>query len=374
MHRALYAAFDAVPSRKGAGVHIERFAGALFERYGGGALYALAPPGAPLRQRDGPVEAVRFQAREKGLIARAGAFARRLGRLVDELEPSLELCHFRDPWSAAPILFRDRAYAAVYEVNGLPSVELPARLAGVPASAVRRIRRLEDRCLAAADRIVVPSPVTADYLVTRGVASAKLDVIPNGADPPPPAARPPRAPARYAIYVGALQPWQGMHTLLRAFARLDGVDLVIATPRRDRAVRRYERMAARLGLTPLWLHGLDAGELAPWLQHADLSVAPLSDCERNSRQGCAPLKILESMAAGVPLVASELASVRAIVEDDAVLVPPDRPAELARAIRAVLADPAGAAELAERGSRRVARDLSWSQAASRLELVYGSLA
>jgi hypothetical protein len=124
--------FDAVPSLKGAGVHIEQFAGTRFRRFDGGVLCSLAPPGAPLRQRDGAVDAVRFQAQERGLLARAGAFARRLGRLVDALESSLELCHFRDPWSAAPILFRRRRYATVYEVNGLPSVELPARFRDVP--------------------------------------------------------------------------------------------------------------------------------------------------------------------------------------------------------------------------------------------------
>ena len=43
-HRALYAAFDAVPSRKGAGVHIEQFAGTLFRRFGGGLpVLRLAP-------------------------------------------------------------------------------------------------------------------------------------------------------------------------------------------------------------------------------------------------------------------------------------------------------------------------------------------
>ena len=41
-HRALYAAFDAVPSRKGAGVHIEQFAGTLFRRFGGGLPRAAA--------------------------------------------------------------------------------------------------------------------------------------------------------------------------------------------------------------------------------------------------------------------------------------------------------------------------------------------
>jgi glycosyltransferase involved in cell wall biosynthesis len=126
----------------------------------------------------------------------------------------------------------------------------------------------------------------------------------------------------------------------------------------------------------VWLHELGATDLAPWLQHAELSVAPLSDCERNSRQGCAPLKLLESMAAGVPVVASDLASVTAIAADGehGLLVPPDRPAELARAIRTLLADPAAAAAMGARGRRKVTRELTWRHSARRLDLVYGSLA
>ena len=39
--RALYAAFDRFPTRKGASTHIARFAPALFEEYGGGLLYVV---------------------------------------------------------------------------------------------------------------------------------------------------------------------------------------------------------------------------------------------------------------------------------------------------------------------------------------------
>ena len=43
--RALYAAFDRFPTRKGSGVHIARFSRALFDWAGGGVLYALGGSG-----------------------------------------------------------------------------------------------------------------------------------------------------------------------------------------------------------------------------------------------------------------------------------------------------------------------------------------
>ena len=57
--RALYAAFDRFPSRKGSAVHIDRFARALFEHAGGGLLYVLGGEGLPAYQREGEVEIVR---------------------------------------------------------------------------------------------------------------------------------------------------------------------------------------------------------------------------------------------------------------------------------------------------------------------------
>ena len=73
-------------------------------------------------------------------------------------------------------------------------------------------------------------------------------------------------------------------------------------------------------------------------------------------QGCAPLKILESMASGMPVVASDLPAVRELLADGehGRLVAPDRPGELARAIRVLLDFPERRARLAANARR--ARD------------------
>src|SRR5437763_16943611 len=99
-HRALYAAFDRFPSRKGAAIHIDRFARALFTEAGGGLLYVLGTPELPARQfeADG-VEIVRFTPAIDNFLERALRFGDELSRIVDRLEPSLAIAHFRDPWS-----------------------------------------------------------------------------------------------------------------------------------------------------------------------------------------------------------------------------------------------------------------------------------
>lgn len=154
----------------------------------------------------------------------------------------------------------------------------------------------------------------------EGVPAPKIAVVPNGADPVPPLPRPFEAPDAYLIYFGALQPWQGVGTLLRAFARLADLSelrLVVCGSARSRHARAAERLAEKLGVGSrlLWRWELPASELEPWLSNALLSVAPLRACARNVEQGCAPLKVLESLAAGVPVVASDLPPVREIVTD-----------------------------------------------------------
>lgn len=379
-HRALYAAFDRFPTRKGASTHIARFAPALFEEYDGGLLCVLGDERLPLHQVEGDVEIVRFARPFENFLERALAFGDHLARLLDEGGEALEICHFRDPWSGVSILERPHRYATVFEVNALPSVELPYAFPSIAPRTLEKLRAAEDFCLGASDRIVTPSRTTRDFLLQRGVPAEKVAVVPNGADLVPPLPRPFEAPDAYLLYFGALQPWQGVDTLLRAFARLADLEelrLVVCGSARSRPARAAERLAEKLGVgnRVLWRWELPPHELKPWLSNALLTVAPLRAGERNVEQGCAPLKVLESLAAGVPVVASDLPPVREIVTDgvEGRLVPPDRPAELARAIRLLLHLPGVRAAMAGAARDRAARELTWERSLALLKDVYRSL-
>lgn len=377
---SIYAAFDRFPTRKGASTHIARFAPALFRHAGGGLLYVLGDDSMPLRQLEGDVEIVRFHRGIPNFLERAIAFQTQLARVVQAARGSLRLAHFRDPWSGPPLLAADRDWATVFEVNALPSIELPSAFPSLSPRTLAKVRAAELWCLAECDAIVTPSRTTAAMLERLGVAPSKITVIPNGADPIPPQPRPPGAPERYLLYFGAMQPWQGVDTLLRAFARLADLDelrLVVCGSTRSREARRIEALAARLGVAEriLWHWSLDDAELRPWLANAELTVAPLCECARNVEQGCAPLKIVESLAAGVPVVASDLPPVREIMTDrvEGRLVAPDRPSELARAIRVLLHCPGLRAEMSAAAKRRAESSLTWSHSVGTLTALYQRL-
>ena len=378
--RSLYAAFDRFPTRKGASTHIARFAPTLFDYAGGGLLYVLGDDSLPAHQIEEAVEIIRFCEPIPNFLDRAVAFGLRLEGLLEARGQDLQICHFRDPWSGVPILARQRSWATVYEVNALPSIELPCAYPGIAPRTLDKIRASEMFCLHNCDRIVTPSHTTLRMLCELGVDSGKIRVIPNGADLPEPQLRPADAPADYILYFGALQSWQGVDVLLRAFARLadlDALRLVICGSARSRQGRQLERLADRLDIPSriTWHWSLPNAELAPWLAHAQLTVAPLRDCARNVVQGCAPLKILESMAAGVPVIASRLPPVCEILNDgvEGRLVAPDRPDELARAIRVLLAYPQLRSQMAAHGRARVAADFHWPQLLCQLRELYATL-
>lgn len=407
---ALYAAFDRFPTRKGASVHIARFAETLFDEFSGGLLYVLGDEAMPAYQfEEGGVEIVRHIMPNANFLERAVAFSSRLERLLDEIEtreeqtatqndaPSgarnianmttqsvsargLRVCHFRDILSGVPVLTRRRNYKTVFEVNALPSIELPHTYPYISARTMEKIRAREDFCLKNADAIITPSETIRDCVLRRGASPEKVTVIPNGADvssevPP----RPSDAPNdEYIIYFGALQIWQGVGTLLRAFALLGDLEdlrLVICASERSRQTEIYERLAADLELTGrvVWRFNLLKDEIASWVAHAAISVAPLAECGRNVEQGCAPLKILESMAAGVAVVASDLPAVREIIpdEDHGRLVHADRPGELARAIRVLLQYPNERRRLGANAQARIKRQLTWRHATEKLRALYG---
>lgn len=379
-HRAAYVAFDRFPSSKGSAVHIAQMADELFTRYGGGLLGVLGGGGLPRYQREGTREIARFDAPIPNLIDRAEAFS---GWVAAHLRPhwdTLEICHVRDPWSALPAVADGRRHAVVYEVNGLPSIEMSHTWPWAAPSTLGKIRELERFCLERSDAVVVPSRVIGAAVRERGVPEDRIHLVPNGADVPGETERPADAPKRYVVYAGAMQPWQGLDVLMRAFTRLaDLTDLrlVICASVPERRAKPVRRLAERLGAAGRidWRFTLPHHEVAAWLAHAEVSVAPLTGCARNLDQGCAPLKVIESMAAGVPVVASDLPAVRELMADGehGRLVPADRPAELARAVRILLEYPREAAAMGRRGREHIEQSLTWARSRARLAEVYRTL-
>jgi len=333
--KLLYLAPDPVPAPKGASVRIARTVQTLRDL--GHDVETLTPAadgGAPGN----------FLARMLAFRAEAGGWL--AARRADAVQ-------FRSIWEGLPAVAwaRRSGARAIFEAHGFPSVELAYHFPALArhGRVLDKIIAEERRVLEASDAVHVPSLTTARFVRRLGVPAARIHVIPNAVDPAlfaPPSAPPPDAPPFRAVYLGTLSPWQGLGTLLEALAlrrSTAGVELHVVGPQKGawaRALRAHAR-ALRVHHA-LQLSGPVAqADLAPILRTAHVCVAPLADDARNSLQGCCPIKLLEYMAAGRPILATRLPVVEEIVEHGVTgyLVQPGSAAALADGLRWMLAHP-----------------------------------
>ncbi|HUR62104.1 MAG TPA: glycosyltransferase [Candidatus Thermoplasmatota archaeon] len=241
-------------------------------------------------------------------------------------------------------------------------------------------RHLGPRILRRAAAVIALSHAVVDASPLLAPVLAKVHVIPNGIDPVPlqpgrgrEALRrelgiPPGAPV--ALFVGALNPIKGVDVLLAAWAEVarslpDAHLLVLG----DGPYRHeYEAQATALGLAGrVRFAGFVHKGKGDHYAASDILVLP-------SRSETFPLVVLEAGACGLPVVASDLPQLRAMVgPDNGILVPPGDAAALAQALVGVLADAALRARLGAANHQRSAGQ-TWDAVAQRtLEVLRGTV-
>lgn len=197
-------------------------------------------------------------------------------------------------------------------------------------------------------------------------------VVPNGANTNlfrPNLAPLSGLPERYAVFFGALAPWQGINTLLAAARKAswpEDVQLVIAG---DGVMRAEVEAAERRGRVH-YMGPLPYAEIARLASNAIASLV-VKDYEQHIRSGLSPLKLYESMAAGTPLVVSDMPGLADPVRECGcgLVVPPGDAEALAAAVRAIASDPKSAADMGAHARASAERDHSWTAMALRTSAV-----
>jgi phosphatidyl-myo-inositol alpha-mannosyltransferase len=174
-------------------------------------------------------------------------------------------------------------------------------------------------------------------------------------------------PGRKVVFVGRLHPRKGFLAAVAAFDLIarerPDVRLVVAGDGEQRDAVSMLRPEHRDRVTML---GTVAHEKLPAIHAAcDLYLGPAAGGESFG------YVLIEAMAAGLPVVASDIPGYREVVEDgvEGFLVPPGDPARLAEAALRVLDDPELATRLGEAGRTR-AGEFDWEVVATRLESIY----
>jgi glycosyltransferase involved in cell wall biosynthesis len=298
------------------------------------------------------------------------------GVLVHRVDASLESVIRRAVWRERHLPALVRAIASDVHLALVP--ELPFRQLGRPSVVVIHdlgpivsptlygVRRAARQAVAfrhavhRADRVVCVSSTTRDALVKKlGVDPERCRVIGEG----PQVVAAGRHPDGFALYVGSLHRHKNVETLVRAFAdsRLPHeLRLVMVGPSANQERERILKLADSLGISERIHHRgfVEPTELAELYASATLVVLP------SLHEGFG-LTILEAMCSCVPVVTSDLMSVREIAGDSVEYVSrPRSPAMWADAIARVANEPAAAEKIA-RAAARVRAAFSWDAAATR---------
>ena len=385
MFRVLYTAFDVVPSPKGASTHILHFLRGLVNSQFDVHLFT---PGDGVLPSEDTVEGARVTRVPQNLgdtfLARAVHYGGAVLAHV-AVAGAYDIAHYRSLWGGFQLAQNKSrfGYKTLFEVNGLPSVELKYHYPGLEPDLLMKIKEQELATLHLSDAIICPSRVTRDYIASLGLDRKTVTVIPNGVSPSdfspsPLPERTGRVPMM--LYIGTLADWQGLDMLIKALPLIlekHPIQLKIVGRGRSRQRKMLAKQIRKLGLEehaivqpPVPHH-----EVPALIAEADICVAPLGLNDRNVTQGACPIKVLEYMAAGRPLLASNMPIVRELVREDidALLFSPSDPEDLARQVLALLDDVELSQRLAESASERALSKFTWHEAQKKLGKVYDGL-
>jgi len=286
---------------------------------------------------------------------------RRVQAVLDRFAP--DVVHVHEPLTPSTSMWATLGSRAPL-VATFHSGASRSRLFDLATPGLRRVaRRL-------AVRIAVSEAAAA---FVRERIGGSFEIVPNGVDVARFAAASPAdlGDGTKLLFVGRLDERKGFPTAVAAFAELardrPGLRLVVVGDGPDRAAANG--LPADVGDRITFLGSVPNRDLPPIHAACDLFLGASVGGERYG------IVLVEAMAAGLPVVASDIPGYDEVVRDglDGLLVPPRDPGALAAAAARVLDDPALSASLASAAQDRAA-SFDWGVVTGRIEALYARAA
>lgn len=260
----------------------------------------------------------------------------------------------------------------IYDAHTTLESELHYYPLGLPTRICGSLGRMLDRRLPrrASHVIAVSEEIRTTLIDLAGLPEDRIDVIPNGVESALFDAIEPnggRAEARRIVgFAGNLAPHQGIEYLLAAFRKVreswkDARLYIVSSS----GFAPYETLARELGIEEaIELKQVSLSELPGMLAAADVLVNP-----RVEATGL-PMKLLNYMAAGRPIVSFEGSAVHLEDGKTALLAEDGNSAALADAILRLLEDDDLATRLSGAARKRAREEFDWAIRAAEVEAVY----
>ena len=384
MTRVLYTAFDIVPSPKGASTHIlHNIRGLVNSQLD---VHLMTPNDGLLPTEDildGANITRISQDFTQNFLARAVHFGKMVYAHLATAQ--YDVVHYRNIWDGIHIAQNKKrfGYKTLFEVNGLPSIELKYHYPGLNQELLTKIKEQEIATLHLSDAIICPSNVTRDYIASLGLSRKLITVIPNGVSPSEfsPSPLPPReGRIPTLLYIGTLADWQGLEVVIKALPKIleqQAIRLHIVGRGRSRQRKILSKHIRKLGVegSVLVQSAVPHHEVPALIAESDICVAPLGLNDRNVTQGACPIKVLEYMASSRPLIASNMPIVRELVREDVdgLLFSPNDPEDLANKVLMLLNDVELSKRLADSATERALTKFTWHESQKKLVKVYEKL-
>lgn len=368
--RVAYVTTDAgIPAfgSKGASIHVQAILGAFLRRGAEVTLFSADP--GPVPSALAGLRVVPLAPQPKGMPdARAAGLIAADRALPDILATSgpFDLIYERHALfaSSAQAFAAARGIPSVLEVNApLLDEQRRHRTLARPAEAEAAVRS----AMRTAARVVAVTDAVADYARARGAPAPR--VVSNGVDPAR-FATPPRFEGAFtAGFIGTLKPWHDTATLVAALphvrASVPEARLLIVGDGPEGA--RLEAQAASLGLVDAveFTGALTPDAVPAALARMHAGVAPYRG---DAPFYFSPLKLYEYLAAGLPVVTSDVGDLARVVGRSGAgrVVPPDAPKHLAQTLVELAQAPAEAARLGAAGRAHVVAHHGWDKVLDRI--------
>lgn len=362
---------------------------------------ASAPPSAPFRAQGDAGDARQPVADAPRGVASRSLFRRLASRVVRRWSILLTVrSHARHAREAAPPadLIHAMAYMGIPVGHAIADGESPrpkvvydardiymdaGNLAATRGLARATIARAERRWARRADRVITVNQPYADVMAKRFRVPTPLVVMNCSYRYEPADPRERRfhdrlglAPScRVVLYQGGFSPGRGIEELFDAITVIDDAVLVLMGYGYEEAAYRERAASPELRGRVHLLAAVRPIELLDWVAGADVVAMPIQPTTLNHRL-TTPNKLFEAMAAGVPVVASDLPGMAPIVRETrcGLVVDPTDAAAIAAACREILdAPPDEGAEWRRRALAAAHETYNWENQADRLFAEYSRL-
>lgn len=224
-----------------------------------------------------------------------------------------------------------------------------------------------------ADSIIVVTDRLREWILQE-VGQKPVFIIPNGANINlfhPEAVSKYEIPMPYAVFFGALAPWQGINTLIEAVNLSKWPERVKLLIVGDGIERSKVEEASKYNPRIIYLGKIPYQEVPGIVANSIAGLSPQNNIGGRSNMGLFPLKLFETLACGVPIIVTDFSGQADLVRKHNIglVIPPDDPKALVEAITFLYNNPSQREAMGRRGREVVEREHSWDKRAADTEAV-----